>query len=226
MDPVTSTPAESTFSPARSGLLIGLIALLALVGGYMVADQGFLDSLNAGTIRSVHGASVLEPPRPIPAFTLTDSRGEAYTQTSLRDRWTFVFFGYTYCPDVCPMALTRFNEVHELLSAQQALDDVHFMFVSVDPPRDSLERLGNYVTFFNRDFLAATGDPDQIETFARASGAVYVRVPGRDESNYLIDHSAAAFLYDPDGRLHAVFNAPHDPFQITRALAAIRSQQL
>ncbi|MGB1109495.1 MAG: SCO family protein [Gammaproteobacteria bacterium] len=203
------------------------VSILALIAGVIVAGLDTEEMLGAtGNITQLEGASVLEPAKPIPDFSLNDSLGKAFNRESLLGQWTFVFFGYTYCPDVCPTALARFNEVHEVLEANSELADTAFVFVSVDPQRDSLKRLGDYVRYFNPAFQAATGETEQIDTFARASGAVYLRVPGRDEDNYLIDHTAAVFLYNPAGELRAIFNAPHDPLAISKALRAIRSKTL
>ena len=171
---------------------------------------------------------VMLPPKGLPALQLTDHDGEPFTNTRLMDRWTVVFFGYTYCPDICPTTLQLFTQVREELAQKPGgLDNVTFVFQSVDPARDTPERLKEYVTYFHPSFLGVTGEPQAIETYARAVGAVYLRVrgDGRDENNYLVDHSSAVFLMGPDGRMHGVFTAPHDPVNVAAGLLRFKEER-
>lgn len=164
---------------------------------------------------------VMLPPKPLPPLALTDHHGAPFTKADLEGRWTFVFFGYTYCPDICPTTLQLFAQVRDILGkTPDGLNNVAFVFQSVDPARDDPARLREYVTYFHPDFLGVTGEPQAIETYARAVGAVYLRVSGdgRDEDNYLMDHSSAVFLLGPDARLHGVFTAPHDPTKVAAGL--------
>jgi protein SCO1/2 len=118
-----------------------------------------------------------------------------------------MFFGYTYCPDVCPTTLSVLNSVAQRL---QDLDvDVRFIMVTVDPERDTPERLAEFVTYFNGDFIGVTGTDEGLEQLTRQLGILHVRVqPEPGSEGYLMDHTAAVFLFDPDGRYHAVFSPP------------------
>jgi protein SCO1/2 len=144
----------------------------------------------------------------------------------LQGKWSFVFFGYTFCPDVCPTTLAAFRDVHARLADTPALfSNVQFVLVSVDPERDTPARLREYVTYFGEDFLGVTGTNDQLDQITRAVGAVYAKVDDGASGNYLVDHTASVFLVDPEGRLHAVFSAPLEPAQVVSALAKIRERR-
>jgi protein SCO1/2 len=145
--------------------------------------------------------------REVQPFELVDHNNVVFNNASLQQRWSFMFFGYTYCPDVCPTTLSVLNSVAQRL---QDLDvDVRFIMVTVDPERDTPERLAEFVTYFNGDFIGVTGTDEGLEQLTKQLGILHVRVqpePGSD--SYLMDHTAAVFLFDPDGRYHAVFSPP------------------
>ena len=145
--------------------------------------------------------------REIQPFELVDHNHAVFNNAALQQRWSFVFFGYTYCPDVCPTTLSVLNSIAQRL--QDVDEDIRFVMVTVDPQRDTPERLAEYVTYFNGDFLGVTGSDQELEQLTRQLGILYNRVESENGSeNYLVDHTAAVFLFDPDGRYHAVFTPP------------------
>ena len=145
--------------------------------------------------------------REIAPFELIDHNNAVFDNNALRQRWSFLFFGYTHCPDVCPTTLAVLNSVANRL---QDLDqDIRFIFVSIDPERDTPEKLAHYVSYFNGDFVGVTGTPEALEQLTKPLGIFSSRVaaePGTD--GYLVDHTASILLFDPDGRFHAVFSTP------------------
>ena len=149
--------------------------------------------------------------RPVSSFLLSSASHGPITEKSLQDRWTFVFFGYLSCPDVCP------NTLYELSSFWRRLHDetrdhslpVQVLFVSVDPNRDSPAKLASYVAHFNRQFIGATAGIGQVERFAGQFGAGYLYEPETSSGQYLVAHTSAVFLVDPYGRLVASFSQPH-----------------
>ena len=133
---------------SRSGIIAMIvIVLLALGAGMLTASLLF----KSKTDFSALSATVFQQPRAVQPFELLDHHGESFTPESLRGQWSFVFFGYTHCPDVCPTTLAT------LADAADRVDDdrMHVLFVSLDPERDDLGRLGDYVTTFDPAFLAA-----------------------------------------------------------------------
>ena len=204
-------------------ILIG--AALVLAGIWLGKD------LRTGDSEVYPSAVVLKVPVPIYQIALTDHRGQRFTVRRLARKWTFMFFGYTHCPDICPMALVDLNAVYQNLSERGDLIfkeynvDTQFIFVTVDPQRDTKEQLKKYVPYFNRDFLGLTADPDMIAKLAHPLGVAYGRVQGSDSADeYLVDHSASFLLVDPLGRLRATFPPPHDPKQIAEDFRKIRNR--
>lgn len=166
---------------------------------------------------------VLPEPRVLGDFSLVDQHGDRFSSDRLRGRWSLIFFGFTYCPDICPSTLYDLQQVSQAVAGEPADAAAHqVVFVSVDPERDSLERLGEYVSWFSPNFVGVTGAPEQLAPLALRIGVAYrleEHAPG--SLNYTVDHSASVFLTDPQGRLHGVFPAPHDAGAMARDLAVI-----
>lgn len=170
---------------------------------------------------SLASATRVDDPVPLPAFALRTSEG-ALGNADLLGHWTLIDFGYTFCPDVCPTTLATLKEVRaRLRSAGQAPPQA--LFISVDPARDTTERLRDYVRFFDPAFVAATGDDAALAPLARHLGVRYERHIGHGESHYAVDHSTGIYLVDPQGRLKATFSWPHDPAQMVDDYAQLTS---
>ena len=149
--------------------------------------------------------------RPLAQFHLhSDSHGPIVRE-DLLGKWTFVFFGYLSCPDVCPNTLHELAEFRRLLddSGDPAADLAQVLFVSVDPERDSEAALAAYVGHFDKRFIGATAGKAAIDRFARQFGAGYTREAETAPGQYLIAHTSAVFLVDPHARLVATFSQPH-----------------
>ena len=145
--------------------------------------------------------------RQLAPFELVDHNNQVFNETTLRNQWSFLFFGYTYCPDVCPATLSILNSVAHRLQDVEA--EIRFIFVTVDPERDTPELLARFVTYFNGDFIGVTGSKQKIDEFTRELGVMHMRVAAEENTTaYLVDHTAAVFLFDPDGRYHAVISPP------------------
>lgn len=198
------------------GLALGVIALIA-------GSQLYLASRNAPPPAPPIPGLLWPNPKPVPEFGLTDQHGQPFTLARLKGHWTFLFFGYTHCPDVCPITLAVMNAVDGLLDASPGLAEAtQFAFVSVDPARDTPEQLAKYVAYFNPDFIGATGSEEAIHDLTRRLGVVYMRGEPDAQGDYTVDHSASILLVDPEGRFVAVFGAPHDAKQIAERFRAIR----
>ncbi len=156
----------------------------------------------------------------IPDFQLQRADGKSLAAHDLRGHWTIVFFGFTHCPDVCPTTLAAFKQVWNKLAAQGKTDTVRFLFISVDPERDTPEQLSRYVAFFNKDFVAATGSDAELTRLTRALGILYVRVPDQS-GGYSIDHSASAMIIDPEGRRAGMFRPPFQPDAVSADILAL-----
>lgn len=161
---------------------------------------------------------VYEEPRELADFTLTGEDGDPVSREDLRGRWTFVFVGYTHCPDICPATMATLRQANNRIPAELPQPD--YLLVSADPERDTPEQLRDYLGFFGEDFHGVTGDIDVLRELARSVGAVFVhREDG--EGNNLVDHSGHLALINPQGRMTAVIQPPHDPDKLVQAYREI-----
>ncbi|MGH8248007.1 MAG: SCO family protein, partial [Gammaproteobacteria bacterium] len=134
-------------------------------------------------------------PKQIREFVLIDQDGAPFDLARLRGKWSFVFFGYTHCPDVCPITLSVLGLVHGALAAEGPEgESVQTLFVTVDPKRDSPQRLADYVRYFDKDFIGLGGTQEQVSSLSSQLGVAYFHSPASADGNYLVDHSAAVFL--------------------------------
>ena len=135
-----------------------------------------------------------------------------YTTQRLKHKWSFVFFGYTYCPDICPTTLSILKQVsHELQKTPgAAASDMQIVFVSVDPSRDTPQVLDQYMQYFGKEFTGLTGFPDSLQDLARQFGAAYIKEEETRPGEYLVSHTSSIFLVDPQMRIVASFSPPHD----------------
>ncbi|MBL6752027.1 MAG: SCO family protein [Nevskia sp.] len=162
----------------------------------------------------IQSGTLLDKPRPIVDFTMTGDDGKPFTRARLLGRWHLIYVGYTYCPDVCPTTLATLKEMHRLLGADAA--KVQVVFLSVDPERDTPQRLAQYVHYFSPDFQAITGDKAQLDALGTNLNFVYMKVPGATPQSYSMDHSAALILVNPQAEVAGFVTPPI----VAEALAA------
>ena len=202
--------------------LIVLFGIIAFVVGLLIFQQKEADKQTLADIK----ATVLTPPRAVAPFNLTYEMNKNFSNASLYGHWTFMFFGYTRCPDVCPTTMAVLNNAYETIK-ESGLTLPRVVFVSVDPMRDNSEYLQRYVRYFNEDFMGITGTEAQVSAFTKDLGVVYIKVTPKGEeytgqsSTYLIDHSGVILLFNPQGNLRAVFAMPHDANQIASEYSVI-----
>lgn len=193
-------------------MLLAVGALLVAAGSYFSwrGLQGPLPPLAPGA-KAYASATVLNDSKPVPAFSFRRPDGSAFTEADLRGHWTFVFFGYTQCPDICPTALTAMKDIKaRLTTAGQVSPAV--VFISVDPARDPPELLGQYVPAFDPAFLGvAPADDGALLPLAKHLGVFFKRNNETDKQHYTVDHTAAIYLIDPEARLKALFSGPPNP---------------
>jgi protein SCO1/2 len=162
-----------------------------------------------------NGLFLFEPPRDVGSFELIDHRGQPFTPERFTDQWTLVFFGFTHCPDICPTTLSFLADVQAQLEATEAAD-TQVVMVTVDPARDTVPALADYVPYFNPDFVGVTGEFVDILRFAQSLNAPFRKVTDENGS-YQVDHSANVALINPRGHFHGFFRAPFDlaKFKVT-----------
>jgi protein SCO1 len=186
--------------------LAAVVAIVAVAAGILSAR--WVLQRQAGVQTTT--ATLLSPPRPVPPLALVDQDNRPFAADRLRGRWTFVFFGFTSCPDVCPVTMAALAETRKLLANVPEKLRPQVVMISVDPERDTPERLAGYVHGFDPTFLGATGTKAAIDELAQRMGVLVAKRP-LEGGSYSVDHSTAVFLIDPDGALRALFSAPHTP---------------
>lgn len=188
--------------------VIALLAFASLIAGLFVFSHLTAKKLDI----SQFNGTILQTPRDIKSFSLMGIDKQEFNNSSLQNQWTMIFFGFTQCGSICPTTLA------ELANMQQLLIDAHVenlprvVMISVDPERDTIERLQNYVTAFNPHFYGALGDSDSIEALTQELGIAYIKVMTKNNAeseNYDIDHSGTIMLFNPQGKLSAFFTIPH-----------------
>ena len=206
----------------KFSITITAVALAAVLGGVCLAalDRG---NDSRATLLPDRVMTLFPDPKPLTAFSLTDHQDRAFDLSRLKGKWSFLFFGFTHCPDICPttlavLALARESIVKSTVSAK----DIQFVFISVDPNRDTAAKLRQYVDHFDSTFLGVTGDNAQIGNLAGQLGAEYrvAFTPGME--NYPVYHTTTVFLVDPRARYHGMFTPPLDAETISRRFKVLR----
>lgn len=165
-----------------------------------------------------HG-QLLDKPMTISDLVLTDQTGQPRSLQEFKGEVVMVYFGYTFCPDVCPTTLTEMKKTFELLGNKA--EEVNFVMVSVDPGRDTPQALGAYLSNFNPTFIGLSGTPDQIADAALPFGVFYEKHEGTAATGYLVDHTASVMVLDRQGRLRLII-----PFQTPAEDVAADIKQL
>ncbi|TDJ23455.1 MAG: SCO family protein [Gammaproteobacteria bacterium] len=166
-----------------------------------------------GSLEDV-SATVLRDAKPLPKFVLEDHFGNGFTNKNLKNQWSFVFFGYTHCPDVCPTTLALLNQVDQVLKKEKGIILPKTIFISVDPERDTIEQLTDYVPYFNPEFIGVTGSMENLQVLTKSLGIAFGNEGDADNVDYEVFHSTRIMLIDPEVRLKALFSFPHDVNQI------------
>lgn len=208
-------PTARLITFAVIGLLAGFIA------NWMISQKS---PSSAPKIQLENATALFGQTRPLAPFTLMDQDGQPFGNERLQGRWSFFFFGYTHCPDVCPTTLVSLNEAMNKIATTENAKAPQVIFISVDPDRDDTDRLKGYVEYFNPDFLGLTGTPAAINVLTSTLGILHIKTPNpNDPQNYLVDHTATVLLINPKGELLALFGAPHHADKIAADFNRLRT---
>lgn len=170
----------------------------------------------------VYNGVVIDPPAPAADFTLSDQNGQPYTLGSRGGKAVLIFFGYTNCPDVCPITLSEYKRIKALLGDQA--DEVEFVYITVDPERDTVERIKEYIGNFDPEFIGLTGELAELEAVWAAYGVYQLKKDTGSAAGYLVDHSTRMYLIDGGGNWRVNFpygmeaeKIAHDIRQVLKA---------
>jgi protein SCO1/2 len=208
---------ETRTSPAK--ILIGLLLII----GMTLTVIALKPTPTSTQAVPAELQAVLWPmPKPLQSFNLVDQQQQAFKLERLKGKWSFLFIGYTHCPDICPMALASINSTYNLLKQPEVIASTQVAFVSVDPDRDTPEHLASYIAYFNKDFIGATGTQADIDQFVKQLGAGYSKEPADESGSYQVSHTSSIFLINPAGEVAGAFSMPHDPKTIAAQYLQIR----
>jgi protein SCO1 len=184
-------------------LSLALICAVGLAG----IGAGILWRRSAPAVELTTG-SLISPSRELADFSLIDAQGRVFGTADLRGHWSLLFFGYTNCPYYCPTTLTTLAAMQKRLRADRGAVLPQVIFVSVDAKRDTPAQLAKYVPKFDPDFIGLTSaDQPSAEAVAKKFGVAVSILPAAD-GNYMVDHTGAIFVINPDVRLTAILTGP------------------
>lgn len=167
--------------------------------------------------------SLIEPPVTAPEISLIDQDGGVWNLDDQKGKASVIFFGYTSCPDVCPTTLSIFRQIKLLLDQQNEL--VNFVYITVDPERDTPEKLKNNLAAFDPSFIGLTGSNVDLEPVWKGYGVYREKVSTESASGYLMDHSAITYVIDKQGNLKLTYPYGMDPREITEDLKHLLKEE-
>ena len=182
---------------------------VAAVAVIAIATGAWLSFRMAAPPAEPRTATLLPGGVDLPGFSLLDHTGSPAGRDVFEGYWDLVFFGFTHCPDICPLTLQVLANARAQLAAEGLEPLPRIVLVSVDPERDTPEKLAQYVGYFGDENLGITGDLDELRKLTGGLG-IWFEKSALDGDNYAVDHSAAVLLIGPEGDYQAVFSAPHE----------------
>jgi len=169
-----------------------------------------------------HG-SLLDPASPAPDFTLTDQNGDPFRLSDQRDRVVLIFFGYTHCPDVCPATLALFKQTRELLGSLAEV--AQFVFITIDPARDTSERLRQHLDRIDPTIIGLTGTMEDLEPVWAAYGVYRAEQPDPGGAGPLFDHTARVYVVDRQGDLRLSFPFGFDVGELSQDVSHLVAER-
>lgn len=210
--------------------ILACLAFMGLMVALFVNNMLREPQLSDDALRE-EGIVVLPRPQELSPFELTASSGEPFSREDLEGRWTFAYFGFTHCPDICPVTLSVMGQAVERLEAEAGEQETEAgdpafrgIMVSVDPARDTPAVLDEFVTYFSPDFIGVTGTREAIAGLASQVSVAFAAVPAADQPDgYVVDHTGNIVVFNPRGHYHGYIRMPHSADQLIvayRTLAA------
>ena len=191
-------------------IILSIVMIFTATVFYLIAMQ---KQVKKPTVQSVKIEGTLMPTaKDIADFHLTANNGKSFSKENMKGHWTMLFFGFTNCGYVCPTTLTELNKMYQILQKElpeQQLPQI--VLVSVDPERDSVERMNDYIRAFNVDFIGARADSAETEALENQLHISAIKMPAESAqpNQYMVNHSAEIILFNPEAQIQAYFSFPH-----------------
>ncbi len=183
-----------------------LSAVVLIIAGLLVYTYPKLQRPDIHSLQ--HATPLYNQNKEFPTFNMLDHNGNSFTQQNLQNHWSFIFFGFTHCPDICPITMNVIDQT--IKSMNNPSLNVQTIFVTVDPKRDTTEKLKEYVSHFGSDVIGLRGQDEELSSLTQKLGIIYYIPDNPEKENYLVDHSSQVLLVGPNGKFAAIFSAPHD----------------
>lgn len=194
------------------------LAVIALVIGAIVNKVTRPVALDREQL-SQSGIFLFDSPRSLPEVEMLSAAGGSWGKQDLVGQWDLLFFGYTFCPDICPTTMAELKQLVDSLPEASA-EQLEVTMVSVDPNRDTPEQMQQYLGFFKAGFHGATGNPEELAKLARALSIAYIE-PDTSSENYLVDHSGQVVIVNPEGQYVGFLRPPLKPQELSQWLPRI-----
>lgn len=208
----------------RRNIGITVFALLAFVACILIAfvyTKARPEGMSDAELRAA-GTWLFDRPRDIGSFELVGDTGAAFSPADLDGQWTLLFFGFTYCPDICPTTMATLASFYRALDPEVAAD-TDIVMVSVDPARDTPGKLADYVHYFHPEFQGVTGEFMALQRFALALSMPFIKAPG-SAKNYLVEHSANVAILNDRGHYVGFFRGPVEAESLLAMYRAVRAR--
>ena len=201
-----------------------IFGLLALVLGILSANLGLFSGKGNNSEKAVfqfETATVLGQAKLVENFSLVDHKGQAFTKESLQGKHSILFFGFINCPDICPGTLQFLTSVKKKIIEAQQWDKFQVVFVSVDPARDTVENMAQYMPYFDQEFIGVTGTVESIDAFAKSVSMPYSIGEKDENGHYNVDHSASFLVMNEKGNIKAFISQPQPLAAVSEDLLKI-----
>lgn len=211
-----------SYSSKGRTLILAIVGILfAVVIGVLAGNYLNTNGDQAQAVRDA-GIIVLPKSREVPALHMASTHVELQDTQALTGQWSLVYFGYTFCPDICPTTLAELRQLKKLLP-EEAKKNLRVLMVSVDPNRDTTEQLKSYLQYFDPEFIGLTGDMPDIQTLSNALSIPFI--PGDTRTaRYTVDHSGNLAIISPDGRQYGFIRAPLNVRKLAEQLPKIMAE--
>jgi len=201
----------------KSYFLFILVAIVAIGSGLLVQSS----KAPPAKLPEFKKTILLPNTKPLISTEFTDHRGQRFGDEQFKGKWSILFFGFTNCPDVCPTTMHTLKQVKAELQQANVWHNYQVVMVSVDPERDTTERLASYVPFFDPEFIGVSAPLEATESFSKNVGILFFKSDETVNGGYDVDHGAAIILVNPEGQYAGVITAPHVKSTITADLIAL-----
>lgn len=215
---------ETSGSKAIRNTVLGCIGFMVVML-LLFLNNAFREKMLTDDELRAQGIVLLPKPRALGSFELVDEAGGSFTNAALEGTWTFAYFGFTHCPDICPVSMSVLGQARRQLADTGREDHFEGLLFTVDPQRDTPDVLAAFVHYFHQDFGGVTGSREAMADFASQVSVAFAALPEPSAPDgYVVDHTGNIVLINPRGHYHGYIRPPHSSEQIALAYEALTAR--